>query len=454
MSIFSKTSFTQDRTTSSSERYQINRLWYFFILTGIAIVFIMASPAQAGDKYMAGSPELSVSLSGTNEFLPGQDVRLPVVVRNTGINEFKFSKSSIVDRDDLPNTAKFLAVSLGAGTSPFIIKSDPQMVGDLKASNTATATFTARIPSGTPAGTYNLPVVLNYTYMFDANQYGTDTIGYQYKVKQETLSIPVKVKPDVRTEVVSQNVENLNAGTEGYLTLAVKNSGHENAKKAIVIIARNGQSPIIPTEGTVYVGDFLPNGTATCVFRVSAASEAEPQVYPLDVYVKYEDHDGDTVSSEIETIGVPVGKKIEFAITPDPNTIAPGQKKVVTVKYTNTGGATAYKAQARISLVDPFTSNDDSAYLGDIAPGETKTASFLVTTDSTATRKEYGIDSEVRYHDALDNIVTSDPMKVTLTVGTDKGIVTMLLGNPLLLGLIAVIIIAAGYLIYRKKRLQ
>ena len=60
----------------------------------------------------------------------------------------------------------------------------------------------------------------------------------------------------------------------------------------------------------------------------------------------------------------------------------------------------------------------------------------------------------MRYHDALDNIVTSDPMKVTLTVGTDKGIVTMLSGNPLILGLIAIIVIAAGYLIYRKKRLQ
>ena len=381
MSIFRKTSFIKDCITSASEGHQTNRLWWFLILTGIAIVFIIANPAQAGDKYMAGSPELSVSLAGTNEFLPGQDIRLPVVVKNTGLNEFKFSKSSIVDREDLPNTAKFLAVSLEGGNSPFIIKSDPQMVGDLKASSTATATFTARIPSGTPAGTYYLPVVLNYTYMFDANQYGTDTIGYQYKVKQETLTIPVKVKPDVRTQVISQKIENLNAGTEGYINLVVKNSGHENAKKAIVIITRNGQSPIIPTEGTVYVGDFQPNGTVTCVFRASAVSEAEPQVYPLDVYVKYEDHDGDTVSSEIETIGVPVGKKIEFTITPDPSTITPGQKKVVTIKYTNTGGATAYKSQARISLVDPFTSNDDSAYLGDIAPGETKTASFLVTAD-------------------------------------------------------------------------
>jgi hypothetical protein len=456
MNTFVKTSFPSDRIIHKPRRNQTSRLLGFLILTGIAIAFIIANPAQAGDKYMAGSPELSASLAGTNEFSPGQDVQIPVVVKNTGLNEFKFSKSSIVNQDDLSNTAKFLTVSLRAGDSPFIIKSDPQMVGDLKASNTATGTFTARIPADTPAGTYYLPVVLDYTYLYNADQYGVDTIEYSYKTKNETYTIPVHVKPDVRTDVISENITHLNAGTEGYISLVVKNIGHENAKKAIVRITQNGQSPVIPTEGSVYIGDFPSNATAGCVFKASVASSAESQTYPLDLLVKYEDHNGDTVSSDIETIGIPVGKKIDFAITPDPEPIAPGQKKVITIKYTNTGGATAYASQARISLVDPFTSNDDSAYLGDIAPGETRTASFLVSVDKTATVKAYGIDSEVRYRDALDNAVISDPMKVMLNVSTGKDIGTTLLGSPLILGLIAIIIvvIAAGYVIYRKKRLQ
>ena len=125
---------------------------------------------------MAGSPVLSVSLAGTNEFSPGKEVQIAVVVENTGLNQFKFVKTGIVDRDDLPNTAKFLTVTLGAGNSSLIIKTDPQMLGDLKASSTATGKFTVRIPSDTPSGTYNLPVKLNYTYLYTADQYGTDTI--------------------------------------------------------------------------------------------------------------------------------------------------------------------------------------------------------------------------------------------------------------------------------------
>jgi hypothetical protein len=453
MNTFRKTIFSKESITPGRRQNRTGNLLGFLILSCIAIAFIVASPAQAGDQYMAGSPELSASLAGTNEFSPGQEVHLPVVVKNTGLNEFKFSKSSIVDREDLPNTAKFLTISLEAGTSPLIIKSDAQMIGDLKASSTATGTFTARIPSDTPSGTYYLPVVFNYTYLYNADQYGSDTIEYTYKTKIERVDIPIHIKTDVRTQVLSQDIKYLNAGTEGYINIAIKNIGHEDARDAIVVIARNGQSPVIPTQGTVYVGDFPRDGTASCVFRASVSGNAEAQTYPLDVYVKYKDHNGDTVSSETETIGIPVGGKINFAVTSDPETIAPGQKKIVTIQYTNTGQATAYNAQARISLVDPFTSNDDSAYMGDLAPGETRKVSFLVSADKTASPKEYGIDSEVRYRDALDNAVISDPIKVTLTVAAEKGIAAALFANPVVLVVLAVIVIAAGYVIYRKKRL-
>ena len=64
-----------------------------------------------------------------------------------------------------------------------------------------------------------------------------------------------------------------------------------------------------------------------------------------------------------------------------------GKKKVIEVTYRNTGDVIAYNAQARISVVDPFTSNDDSAYLGDIAPGKTAVARYEVGVSSDACRK-------------------------------------------------------------------
>jgi hypothetical protein len=431
-----------------------NRLLWVVILLGIAALFIVTTPASAGEQYMAGNPVLSASIAGTNEFSPGKEVQIAVVVENTGVNTVKFQKTGTIDRDDLPNTAKFLTVTLEAGNSPLIIKSDPQMLGDLKASSTATGKFTARILSDTPAGSYNLPVKLTYTYMYTAEQFGTDTIQYSYKTIDEVFEIPITIKPDVRINVVSADIQHMNAGTEGSISLEIKNIGHEDAKKAIITIARNDGSPVVPTQGSAYIGDFPAGGTATAIFKASVADSAETQTYPLDVYVKYENSEGDTITSDIETIGVPVGSKTEFAIVSEPETLSPGQKKVITVKYKNTGGATAYKAQARVSMVDPFTSNDDAAYLGDIAPGETKEASFLITVAGTATLKQYGIDSEIRYLDAFDNQIISDPIKLGLVIAEDKGGIAGLLKNPLALAVIAIVILGIGYALYRKKALQ
>jgi hypothetical protein len=129
----------------------------------------------------------------------------------------------------------------------------------------------------------------------------------------------------------------------------------------------------------------------------------------------------------------------------------PGNKKVIMVEYKNTGDTTIYSAQARISAVDPFTSNDDTAYLGDLKPGESRAVSFIISVDRTATLKEYGLDSEIRYRDALDNTYISDPMKVRINVTAPAGLTTVL-SNPIYLSLIFAGIIGVVYLFFHYRR--
>lgn len=426
-------------------------------ITAIAIACIfLAQPVHAGTKYMAGSPEMSAYISGTNEFSPGDSVSLPVVVENTGVNEYKFIQSSIVDRDDLPNTAKFVTVTLYPGDAPILVKSDPQMVGDLRASTSAVSPFSIKILSDAPAGTYTLPLSIRYTYMYTAEQYATDSIRYYYKDVNETIGIPITIKPEVQVQVVSADAGTVNAGNEGSLAITVKNTGHEDGKKTILRIARNGNSPITPTQSSVYIGEFDKDATATGTFRIQVSEDAEEQVYPVDVLVEYENSEGDTVSSDPVTIGISVGKKVEFTVTSGTAEIWAGHKKVITVQYKNTGGATVYNAQARISAVDPFTCSDDSAFLGTIAPGETKDAAFEISVAGSATPKEYGLDSEIRYRDALDNSRISDPLKVRIVVDESPGVLAGLTANPLPAGIVAVIAIAglAFYFLWYRKRRQ
>ena len=413
----------------------------------------LIAPAMAGTKYTSGNPELSAYVSGTNEFNPGTEVQLTIVIENTGLNEFKFIQSGIVDRDDLPNTAKFLTVGLQPGNAPLSIKSDPQMLGDLKGATSANAIFTTKINADAPAGTYNLPLNISYTYLYTAEQYGVDTIQYSYKTVNLSVDIPIKIKPDVSIDVLSATPEHLNVGTEGYVNMKIKNTGSDNGVKSIVKLIRNGNSPIIPTDSSVYIGDFPPGSTMDCRYKLSVSSDAQKQTYPVDVVVVYENNEGDFVTSRSDTVGVPVGGKTDFEIVSLPAVMNPGNKKVISVEYKNTGDTTVSSAQARISAVDPFTSNDDVAYIGDLKPGESRAVSYIMSVDKSATIKEYGLDSEIRYRDELDNTYISDTMKVKINVTAPAG-ATAILSNPIYLSIVIAAIIGIIYIVYHFRKKQ
>jgi hypothetical protein len=234
--------------------------------------------------------------------------------------------------------------------------------------------------------------------------------------------------------------------------MKIQNIGSDAGQKSVVKILRNGNSPITPTDSSVYIGDFAPGSIVDCRYKVMVSPDAQHQTYPIDVVVRYQNNEGDFVDSRNDTIGVPVGAKVDFLVTSPTAQMNPGNKQVINVEYKNTGDSTVYSAQARISAVDPFTSNDDISYIGDLKPGESRIASYEITLDRAATLKEYGLDSEIRYRDALDNTYISDTMKVRVNVIAAAGL-TSVFSNPVYLAVIVAAIIGIIYLAlhFRKK---
>ncbi len=424
--------------------------WQHVTILLLMIALLVAPGAAQGAKYLYGSPELSAAIAGTNEFAPGAETDLTIIISNSGLNTHKIVGSDIITRDDLPNTAKLATVTLKSEGTPFTIKTDPQFVSDIYGGAAADATFIVKVDDSAEPGTYTLSLEVAYTYLQEAEEYGSDLLRYNYQKKTETLPLTVRVTPDLRVEVLDLQSESLNVGTEGYVSMTLKNIGHDTATSAIAMIVRNGASPLIPTDGSAYVGTLGPGETADVKFKVSVSNNAEPQSYPLDLMITYEDYEGRPAASRTVTIGLPVGGKIDFDVVSSPAVLYPGGKSILEVVYKNTGAAKVYNAQARISAVDPFTSSDDTAYLGDLAPGETATAKFEVSIDAGATLKEYGIDSEIRYRDDLDNSKISDTMKTRVVLEKRPGV---LFTNPVFLVVVAAIIVGAGYYIFvhRKK---
>jgi len=425
----------------------------FILITCVVLATCIAAPALAGSKYMSGSPDLSVSIVGNNEFSPGVTVPLKIQVQNTGLNEIKFVQSTIIDTDDIPSTAKMVTISLLPGDSPVLIKSDPQMIGDIKGSQSTVATFDVLIPDDAKAGEYALPVTLNYTYLDNAEQQGTDSITYRYIEKKVTHSLPFIVQSSITLDVADVKAENLNAGGSGYITLSLKNIGTDTGKNAVANLSRSGNSPIIPVSSSVYVGTFAPGDTVSAKYKVTVSKDAEPQDYPISVAMIYDNNDGETLVTPSQKVGIPVGDDIDFTITSTPPVLNPGKKSYIEVTYRNDGSVPIYGAEVRVSAVDPFTSADDLSYLGDMQPGESKVARFGLTVDASADTKLYGLDSEVKFRDALDDSHVSDTVKVPLTVEKTQGLAA-LLSNPIVIGVIMVLILGGAYYFHEYRRKQ
>jgi hypothetical protein len=412
------------------------------ILIIIAACFV--APALAGTKYLDGSPNLTAYIAGANEYPAGGDIQIPVVVENNGMSLNVQVAPNIIDRADVPTTAKFVTIAMGAGDAPIVIKSDPQVIGDLASQAQTTVTFDAKVNADAPAGTYSVPLNISYTQFSTVDEYGVDTFRYYYVQDNVTVTIPLVIKQEVIPEVVSATSDQLIAGADGYLNVTIRNIGSLDGAKATVKILQDDDSPVSPVDSSVFVGDFPAGSTVSCQYRVTVAKNAENKTYPVDVVVVYQNNEGDFVTSRSETVGVNVGNKVDFAILSPPAQMSPGSKKTIQVEYKNIGNSTIKSAQARISAVDPFTSTSDVAYLGDLAPGQSAVASFQISVASDATIKEYGLDSEIRYRDALDTTYISDPMKVSIDVKDLTGFAGII-SHPVYLSILIAVIIGIIY---------
>jgi hypothetical protein len=270
---------------------------------------------------------------------------------------------------------------------------------------------------------------------------------FAYNEAEDTLPVTIRIQPRVKVEVVDAVPEHIIAGSEGYLNLTLKNAGLENGTMASVRLIRNGQSPIIPTSSTVFIGNYPSGGIVTCRYKISVSKDATNQTYPVDLAVSYTNREGTVVTSSKTTIGVPVNDKPAFTITSSVPEVPRGSDQIIEVRYRNDGDITVYAAQARITPHSPVSTSDNTAYLGDIAPGASATARYGVTADAEAVPGEYSLDSTVRYRDTTGTSLESDSLPVQLKVVPAAGGLSALTVG----GIIALMGVCIAFLVYRQK---
>lgn len=70
------------------------------------------------------------------------------------------------------------------------------------------------------------------------------------------------------------------------------------------------------------------------------SADAERQTYPVDVVVIYQNTEGDFITSRSDTVGIPIAGNVDFTIISPPMEMNPGNKKIMTAEYKNSGDTT------------------------------------------------------------------------------------------------------------------
>ncbi|MDI9633636.1 MAG: hypothetical protein QFX32_06220 [Methanolinea sp.] len=411
----------------------------------------LSSPCGAADRYVGEAPSLEVSLGGMHEVPAGSEATVEVVVENRAPPGTTVISPGLEQWPDRPSTAKLLMVSLLPGESPLLVLSGGQMVGDLPRGAKKSVPFRVKVPRDVPGGNYTLLVALDYTYLSFAEQAGRETQIIRYENGTRTAPVVVRVRPVLAIAVPGFSAGEVSAGEEGDVAIAIENADQFVARDAVAMVVRHGESPVVPLGGSVFVGDFAPGESFNGTFRVRVSDGATAATYPLDVVVRYRDDEGETVDSDAVTIGIPVAGKAAFSIEPAEVTVPRGISRDIPVTFRNTGGVTLRGAQARVKVVEPFTSSRYTAFIGDLAPGEAATVTFSLSADRTATRKVYGLETEVRYRDAAGNHRVTDPVTLRVAV-VDRNLVESLTTNPVYISTIVAVVLGAAYLSHRWKK--
>ena len=121
-----------------------------------------------------------------------------------------------------------------------------------------------------------------------------------------------------------------------------------------------------------------------------------------------------TTKNTVLSLPVSIESEPKFEVTEVSGNLKQGETNVVEVTYTNTREITAEDAMARIIVMSPLSTGKSIVRLGDIGPGESKTALFEISADQDAVVKKYGIDSEIKYIDEEGETSFSKNLKVNV----------------------------------------
>jgi len=396
---------------------------YIFSINTDPYEYVINRNTETTTEYVTVRVEPSARLAVVNQagqnLYENADGTVSVTVRNNG------------------SEAASDATLLMEESSPLQPKSNGVSVDRLEPGETAQASFQVGVGEFDAAGDYAATFRLRYE----------DENGNTMTSAARTGSVVISRAP---TYDLSAEATGLYVDSRGTVAVTVTNTGERTVRDARAVL--DPLEPFTLVSSTASLGTLSPGESGTARFKLETSDQAIAQTYPLTVTVVHDDAYGNAVESEPQTIGVDVGPESTIQVV-DTARVSAGGTETVTYTIRNTGEETLSDAVARINTNSPFDTDDDTTYVGTLAPGEQATASYTVSTDGAATHKTYSLDMTVKYDNALGDTVVTDVARAPITVTAGGSSLPFGLSGTTIAGAMVPLLLGLG-VVYRTDLLS
>ncbi|AKB29510.1 hypothetical protein MSSIT_2791 [Methanosarcina siciliae T4/M] len=427
------------------------------ILLLISAFACLGTGTALGSNGAITSSSLEVSLTNQNPDYarPGEPVELTVSVQNVGTKDAK--DITVTVNPEYP-FSKISGENLVKTVSYLNARQDDDEGAVLK--------FKLMTDTNASADTYDIDIVTTY-------KTGSGSSATTYTT---TKTVNIEVRGKEYAQIVTIDKANIDIAKEETLEFIVTNTGTSPLKN-MVVSWKDPDGVILPvySDNTKYIKYLDAGESVTVTYSVMADVNADPGLYTLDITLTLEDYDSNEQTINT-TAGVFVGGETDFDVS-----FSESDEGEISLSVANVGNNIAYSVKVSVPDQENYkVSGSSSTIVGNLEKGDYTITTFDVASTQGALGAEGSTDGpgtakasteggnltaasvennpllvQIEYTDAKGERITVDKeVELEITGGTR----TAQMGRPgnsggitSYLPYIAVIILAGGAFVYRKK---
>ncbi|AKB37700.1 hypothetical protein MSSAC_3110 [Methanosarcina siciliae C2J] len=427
------------------------------ILLLISAFACLGTGTALGSNGDITSSSLEVSLTNQNPDYarPGEPVELTVSVQNVGTKDAK--DITVTVNPEYP-FSKISGENLVKTVSYLNARQDDDEGAVLK--------FKLMTDTNASADTYDIDIVTTY-------KTGSGSSATTYTT---TKTVNIEVRGKEYAQIVTIDKANIDIAKEETLEFIVTNTGTSPLKN-MVVSWKDPDGVILPvySDNTKYIKYLDAGESVTVTYSVMADVNADPGLYTLDITLTLEDYDSNEQTINT-TAGVFVGGETDFDVS-----FSESDEGEISLSVANVGNNIAYSVKVSVPDQENYkVSGSSSTIVGNLEKGDYTITTFDVASTQGALGAEGSTDGsgtakasteggnltaasvennpllvQIEYTDAKGERITVDKeVELEITGGTR----TAQMGRPgnsggitSYLPYIAVIILAGGAFVYRRK---